>query len=190
MRLLSIRTLFPSLAKKSTAHRQPLRRFRLALEPLEDRRLLSATLYVANPAAWAITHDVAPPGLSAGDSVRYKGSGPTFTFGTNAFSSINDAVTAAAAHSGTTVYLEPGVYTEQVVISTPMTLTGAGNTSIIRAPTTPLAVEFTYALTGVPFTPVVTVENTKATVSNLEIDGNSQGTRQQLRLCRPGVLRR
>src|SRR5262245_44830057 len=77
---------------------------RINLEQLEDRRLL-ATLYVDNALDYAITTDTAPNGLSNGDTVTWNpgagsqhGSPVTgLTFGTNAFSTIQAAVNAAAA---------------------------------------------------------------------------------------------
>src|ERR1051325_9607635 len=72
---------------------------RYFFETLEDRRLL-ATLYVDNQGDFMITNDVAPGGLSTGDTVtwdpgpgsQHGGAVPGLLFGTNAFSTIQSAV--------------------------------------------------------------------------------------------------
>ncbi|HJT34020.1 MAG TPA: DUF4214 domain-containing protein [Pirellulales bacterium] len=85
-----------------------------------------ATLYVAP--TFAITNDVAPPGLSAGDTVTWDSGKPDqqsgLTFGTNAFSDIQTAVNAAA--SGDTIQVAAGLYqlSAPVSVTTPLTILG------------------------------------------------------------------
>lgn len=110
--------------QRKTQQRGRLRDMRL--ESLEDRRVL-AVLYVANDSGFTVTNDTAPPGLSAGDTVTWNGGGQfsavqNLTFGTNAFDSINAAI--SAANSGDTIDVAPGTYSEQVNINKSITLLG------------------------------------------------------------------
>src|SRR5689334_13454724 len=98
-------------------------------ETLEDRRLL-ATLYVDNPGDFMITNDTAPSGLSTGDTVTWDpGAGsqhgaavPGLIFGTNAFSTIQSAVTAASPNS--TIRVAGGTFAESVNITKPLLVLG------------------------------------------------------------------
>ncbi|OYV84946.1 MAG: hypothetical protein B7Z73_14495, partial [Planctomycetia bacterium 21-64-5] len=105
----------------------------LRYERLEDRTLLSITqtFYVANPAAFT---DTGNPGNQGnphnGDTVTWNGGGQFtspvagLTYGTNAFGSIQAAVTAAS--SGDTIDVAPGTYSEQVIVGIGnLTLDGA-----------------------------------------------------------------
>src|SRR6185437_3670731 len=76
---------------------------------------------------WAITNDVAPSGLSAGDTVANTGAGDDGTvtgkiFGTNAFSTIQSAINAA--NPGDTVDVLSGTYSESVNVDRSVTLLG------------------------------------------------------------------
>ncbi len=105
---------------------------RPTVENLEDRRLL-AILYVDNPGDYTITTDQGAAGLDNGDTVTFNpgaGSqhgGPVagLTFGTNAFSTIGSAVTAATA--GDTVRVGPGTFTEAVNVSKQLFVLGNQN---------------------------------------------------------------
>src|SRR5271169_2683190 len=94
-------------------------RTRLNTESLEDRSVPSVgTSFVDDN--WHVITDVGPAGLSVGDTVRNdndtinRGS-VVGVFGTDAFSSINDAI-ANTATFGIVNVLE-GTYTEQVTIN-------------------------------------------------------------------------
>ncbi len=76
------------------------------------------------------------------------------------------------ATSGSTVDVAAGTFTGQVTISNPVTLTGAGASTVIQSPAT-LSSSFTSG--GTVYKPVVTVDGTTATVENLSIDGLGQG---------------
>jgi len=96
------------------------------------------------------------------------------TGGDTIFSHIQDAVGAASANG--TVNVGAGTYQEQVDITKPLTLTGAGiGQSIIEAPST-LAAGFTTDYYSGPQKGIVTVEGgATATISNLTIDGLGAG---------------
>ena len=92
------------------------------------------------------------------------------TYGTNAFSTIQNAV--AAASTGDTVSVEAGTYVGQVDISMPLTLTGVGSATVIQSPAT-LATSFT---TSDVNKPVVYVHGTTGvTIENLTVNGAGQG---------------
>ncbi|HWB13784.1 MAG TPA: choice-of-anchor Q domain-containing protein [Pirellulales bacterium] len=113
----------------------------MSIEPLEDRKLLSAapgTFYVAN-AFYDQTTGATTSAPNAGDTVNWLASGQFaevdgLTFGTSAFASVRSAVTAAP--SGGTVDVAAGTYTENVDITSPLSLVGAGAQSVIQAPST------------------------------------------------------
>ena len=92
------------------------------------------------------------------------------------FKTIGAAVNAVA--SGGTVNIAAGTYQEQVIITKPLTLDGAGNTTIIESPAT-LTASFSTdsAINGSasPIKAVVSDIGSKVTVENLEINGNGQG---------------
>src|SRR5262245_2861931 len=104
MRTLKKAFSFRSRKPRAVQRNGWLSKNRHFFETLEDRRLL-ATLYVDNPGDFVITTDQGAPGLDNGDTVTWNpgaGSqhGPAvtgLTFGTNAFSTIQSAVTAATA---------------------------------------------------------------------------------------------
>lgn len=106
------------------AQPKPYLRSKLRLEMLEDRTV-PTTLFVNDN--WVIATDVSPAGLSAGDTVDNSAdagaSHVSATFGTNAFSTINSAITAAG--NGDTIEVLQGNYTENVVVNKSVTLEGA-----------------------------------------------------------------
>jgi hypothetical protein len=115
----------------------PERRRALRIEPLEDRRVLSATVYVAPAAGFADSTNPGNP--QAGDTVNWLASGQFaevdgLTFGTSAFTSIQAAVNAAG--SGDTIDVAEGTYSEEVAVGLPLTLAGAdAAATIVQAPT-------------------------------------------------------
>ncbi len=130
----ALRNLKRQLFSRSRSKHQQRRISRLAMsrhffEALEDRRLL-ATLYVDNPTDFVITNDVAPAGLSNGDTVTWDpGAGsqhgaavPNLIFGTNAFSTIQSAVTAA--NPTDTIRVAGGTFAESVNITKQLTVLG------------------------------------------------------------------
>src|SRR4051812_37257518 len=113
-----------TLCDRPTSIRGHKSRFisRLAVEALEFRHLLAATLYVDNPGDFVITNDVSPlgPTPTAGDTVTWNpgpgsqhgGAVTNLTFGATAFGSIQDAVNFASA--GDTIRVGPGTFAEAV----------------------------------------------------------------------------
>jgi uncharacterized repeat protein (TIGR01451 family) len=102
----------------------------LRVEGLEDRRLL-ATFYVDD--TFSVTTDTSPGGLSAGDTVTFQaGAGSAhspvagLTFGTNAFTSIQAAVNAAAGtpEANDLILVGSGTFNESVTVNTSVTLLG------------------------------------------------------------------
>jgi hypothetical protein len=98
-------------------------RRRLRPEPLESRRLLAATTYVND--AWVLVSDPDANGLDAGDTVSTTedAGDVTYTFGTDAFTSIDDAI--AAVDAGGTVKVFAGDYAGNVTVNKSVTLEGA-----------------------------------------------------------------
>ncbi|QDV17780.1 hypothetical protein Pan153_24350 [Gimesia panareensis] len=94
-------------------------------EVLEDRTLLT-TLFVDD--SLVITNDQGAGGLDAGDTVTFAsgeaGETAGLIFGTNAFDTINDAVTAAAA-SGDTIQVAAGTYSGLISLNKSVDLLGA-----------------------------------------------------------------
>lgn len=98
--------------------------------------------------------------------------------GTAAFTSIQAAVNAAAP--GDTIFICPGTYNEQVVVTTSnLTIRGAGASMTILRPSAvnPSGTDLNF---GVPMRPILLVDHAAGvTVSDLKIDGSSAdgGTR-------------
>ncbi|QDT41467.1 hypothetical protein Pan241w_15280 [Gimesia alba] len=94
-------------------------------EVLEDRTLLT-TLFVDD--SLVITNDQGAGGLDAGDTVTFAfgeaGETVGLIFGTNAFATINDAVTAAAA-TGDTIQVAAGTYSGLITLNKSVDLLGA-----------------------------------------------------------------
>ncbi|HEX7448196.1 MAG TPA: right-handed parallel beta-helix repeat-containing protein, partial [Pirellulales bacterium] len=128
-------SLFPSRRRVASrrsatrANRLKNRRHALAspaaIELLESRRVL-ATLYVAP--SFSITNDVAPSGLSNGDTVTWDSGNPDqqtgLTFGANAFTDLQAAVNGAT--SGDTIRVAAGLYqlTSAVDVTKSLTILG------------------------------------------------------------------
>lgn len=109
------------------SRQRPVRcsRYSPRLDALEDRALPSATL-LAND-NWVVENDVDHSStLTAGDIVNNSADTGAIavsgTFGVDAFSTINDAVEAAAA--GDTVKVLEGTYTETVIVDESISLLG------------------------------------------------------------------
>jgi parallel beta-helix repeat protein len=93
------------------------------------------------------------------------------------FTTIQSAVSSVAA--GSNVYVCPGTYPEQVVITQPLTLSGVtdgtGDAAVITVPSAGLVANGTHSTIG-PVAVQLLVENTVlVTVSNLTIDGTGAG---------------
>ena len=92
-------------------------------------------VYVGNntPQDFTITNDVAPAGLSNGDTVTWNPSGTQdpqgpvsgLIFGYNAFTSIQSAINAVA--SGGIVYVEAGSYAGNLTVANNLSVIGAGS---------------------------------------------------------------
>ncbi|HVX63354.1 MAG TPA: hypothetical protein VHC19_22220, partial [Pirellulales bacterium] len=106
----------------------PERRRTLLVEPLEDRAMLSITLYVANSYEDVTQGNIVTSTPAPGDTVNWNGGSnlgaqSSLVFGTSAFTSINAAM--AAASNGDTIEVAPGVYSETIGITKSVTLEGA-----------------------------------------------------------------
>ena len=100
------------------------------------------------------------------------------------FTTIQSAVSSVPA--GSNVYVCPGTYPEQVVITQPLTLSGVtdgtGDAAVITVPSAGLVANGTHSTLG-PVAVQLLVENTVlVTVNNLAIDGTGAG-------CVPGAAR-
>ena len=124
--------------------------------------------------------DTNPAGpLTAGDTVAAPtgetapnlGSG-TLIYGVNAFSTIQDGVTNV--DTGGTVYVLPGTYVENVTISKPLTLSGAGQTG---SSATTIIPSFAGAVGGSTFAAgcsnLILVQSSNVTIEDLLLDGNN-----------------
>jgi hypothetical protein len=102
-----------------------------------------------------------PPGVEV-SSGKY--------FGFNAFAKVQDGVNFVA---GSTVYIAPGTYEEQVEITSPLTLQGAGAAAtIIKSPVT-LTKFFS---TGPNNKPIIYVHDTSGVnINDLTVDGAGRG---------------
>ncbi len=125
-----MRQTFPRSARQSRRAARRNKTQLLLLERLEDRLTPAPmTLFVANPGTYT---DPAHPGNpQTGDAVTWNpgantsftGSVPGLTYGTNAFGTIQSAVTAAS--SGATIEVAAGTYAENVIITQSVDLEGA-----------------------------------------------------------------
>jgi hypothetical protein len=94
---------------------------------------IAETLYVDEPADYIITTDNGAAGLDAGDIVTWIGDGTAgnaddvtgLAFGSTAFDAIQDAVNAVAIPDQT-VRIADGMFFENVVVSSSMTIVGDG----------------------------------------------------------------
>ncbi|HXD88030.1 MAG TPA: hypothetical protein VN641_16200 [Urbifossiella sp.] len=112
-----------------SARRRAQTRSRLGFDQLEDRAVPAALTYVAPDANFDITNDVGPSGFSPGDTVTWNPGQPNqvagLTAGTDAFDTIQSGVDNT--DPGGTVSIAAGTYTENVTVSTPLTMLGAGD---------------------------------------------------------------
>ncbi len=142
---------FGSRIEASPSKRRFLLGRSLRLEPLEDRSLLSISYVDNNLAHWTVTNDQSEIGtLDAGDTVTWNyGQSDAIgglVYGSDAFSSIQEAIDAAAW--GDTINVEAGTYAEQLTINKSLDLIGAGElTTTILAPATADRQTVTYGST-------------------------------------------
>ena len=108
---------------------------------------------------------------------------------TSVYTTIQAAVTAAT--SGSTIDVCPGTYPEQVLITIPLTLTGAkgGNADnpLITAPTGGVVANTTVNRSGTPYSSAAQVlvhGTTGVTVKNLSVDGSNSGITD----CNTGIV--
>jgi len=106
----------------------------------------------------------------------------TCTVSVNGENVSNNAVQTAidSARAGSTICLGPGTYPEQLNISKPLTLVGAGNSSTVIAPIAPLVantVDFDSGTVYASLTPaaaIILVANTTGvTIENLQVNGSA-----------------
>jgi hypothetical protein len=122
------RASFPWSKNSLAGSFSPERRRALFIEPLEERRVLSVTLYVAN-SYFDVTSGTTTSTPAIGDTVNWLPTGQfaevdNLTFGTNAFTSVQAAVNAAT--SGSTVNIAAGTYSDAVTVGVnSLTLRGA-----------------------------------------------------------------
>ncbi|MCC7335484.1 MAG: hypothetical protein IT422_10320, partial [Pirellulaceae bacterium] len=114
--------------------RKAASRNHLILEGLEQRQLLAGDLYVDNPVDYIVTtNNAGGAGADPTDEVRWVGFNGIddgglgddvvgLIYGTDAFGSIQDAISAAAPTN--TVNVAPGTYVESLSIPTELTLLG------------------------------------------------------------------
>ena len=162
------------------------------VEQLEDRRLLSVSLYVQHPGAlvspgcyainpsthysgdWYVQSDNNSDGvLDAGDTVVWEhGTGKEqdgLTWGVNAFGTIQSAINDPA---GDTINVGDGVFAEQLEITRPLTLVGDGASTVIQSPAS-LTLSYT---TSAVNKPIVYVHDTDGvTIEQLKVDGAGYG---------------
>lgn len=154
--LPTLRAIASRLYSRDDRRNRSIKRRRSAflhVEGLEDRRML-ATFYVDD--AFAVTNDTGPTGLSTGDTVTWQAGADSahapstvtgLTFGTNAFTSIQAAVNAAAStpEANDLIAVGAGTFNESVTVNTSVTLLGnragvdaqtrtAANESIVSGP--------------------------------------------------------
>lgn len=163
-----LRRLFSNPQRPSRRQR---RARRPGVERLEDR-CTPASLYVDD--TFAITTDTPPPGLSTGDTVTWDPGQPGqvtgLIFGTDAFSTIHDAV--AAANTGDTINVAPGTYLETQATTIPdsfvLSIVGAGAaTTLVQA-----GFDSGDALSGDARAWFLISANASLDVSGMTLDGN------------------
>ncbi len=119
----------PDYRRRRSAIRRPPIRFRpLLAEPLVERHLL-ASFFVDEAADFQIDSDLAPSGLSSGDTVTWKPGTADETsgllFDTNAFTALQDVHLPAT--SGDTIHIAPGQFSG-IRTTKALTLDGAPET--------------------------------------------------------------
>ena len=95
---------------------------------------------------WVVTNDVAPSGLSFGDTVRSPDSSVTGKIlGVNASSTIQDGVNDTAA--GGTTHVDNGIYPESnITLLLPITVEGQSMAGVVMAPSASASNVFTAAV--------------------------------------------
>jgi parallel beta-helix repeat protein len=174
----TLRTFLGRAVDKKTPHSKTARaknRFRhfakIGVEVLEDRLTPAATFYVDDLGSdYTVTNDQGSPGLDNGDTVTWHGAPPVagLTFGTNAFTSIQQAINAASP--GDTVNVAAGTYSLSAAISVNKRVTLLGAEAGVDARTrgaVPESIIDASALTGFPSTAFAV----QAGVSGAIIDG-------------------
>ena len=132
----SLRHLFAGLFTPTTPNRKARRANRWqTIEQLEDRTV-PATFYVGELSDFAITNDVDMNGVPTnGDTVTWNQDGlqhdnvsmvPGLLFGTDAFTSIQQAVNVSAA-TGDIILVTAGIYSENVTVNKSVQIRGAKN---------------------------------------------------------------
>jgi parallel beta-helix repeat protein len=105
------------------------RAIRSVFESLEERRLLSTPqVWVDDNWAFAPSGDVGAPGLGAGDTVQ-EPTGPTHTFGIDAYSTIQEGVNFV--DNGGIVVVLDGLYTERVAIGKSVSVSGQSDAGVM-----------------------------------------------------------
>jgi hypothetical protein len=162
----------PTEASNKWYKRSRYRKSRFEL--LEDRRVLSGqTLYVNDN--WAVTNDVAPAGLSAGDTVANTSAGDDGTvtgkiFDTNAFSTIQGAINAA--NPGDTIDVLAGTYFESnILVTKSLTIQGQSRAGVILGPSVADG-HIDSAFAG-PVSNGFVIQSSGVTIQDLTIDGNA-----------------
>ena len=159
---------------------------RLRLEPLEDRAT-PATLFVDD--SFTITNDTAPAGLSAGDTVTFapgeSGQTTGLTFGTTAFSKIQDAVNASK--NVDTIRVATGTYNESnITVAKAVTIQGESRTGTVLAPAAADSREDS-SFGGTVQNGFV-IRSDDVTIRALTIDGNANASLAGKNNFRAGVI--
>ncbi len=115
-----------AVPRPSRAARKLLAAVKPCLESLENRTLLSNTVWVNDN--WVVTNDVVPFGLSSGDTVDDSNDElvPSIagkTYGTDAFTSVTQAM-AAGRSSGDVINVVTGIYTDTPTINQSVAVLG------------------------------------------------------------------
>lgn len=132
-----------------------------------------------NVTSWSngITYDVVPSTVYVDDNYTADSSGGHF-FNYDAFSTIQEGINAVS--SGGTVNIAAGTYDGAVTIGKNLTITGAGNTTVVKktAGTAMTVTTGTVNLSQIKFSGSSTALNVtggNVTVTNSEISGNTNG---------------